>query len=470
MNTIEYNNLVKHAKSVLEKAGIDGIEPTDIVDEIYDPTLTYWENKELLDEKLREIVPADGEGESSRMLDKVIAEMQSEQDVNRLISELGDVYARIVVGREPKEYPKRGELAQMIRVLLHSDTFHGLLVVGERGIGKSYNTKAILREIAESGELPIKVHEIKNSTAHGLLTVLKEIEGDKEHTHVILYEETTIFKADRLKAIHIFNQLLETEDRRTVRYISQTTQKEGIAETIDVSNVKVIIISNEEDFGTDETAEALRSRMLTYNYTMNLTEKVKASYIAFKHKVKGLNDAQKRGLFAIYLTLLKNIAERLPISEKQQEKIKKKNGSVEMTRYQLIGHAINNRLALRFADYYKANGLKYAIEQTTKDVLNLLAEYRDAGAYDWQTYRAMHPTVSKRGYYRRKSIMENIGNVFQANTELGEVVRNIVKSVVRASKNIAPCHDSATTVPQPCQDRATFKKVERSKSRKGEDI
>ena len=251
INKRDFLNLVKFVKKVLEEKGID-YKQFDILSEI-DYSLTYYENLRLLKKKLSERygIAFDVESKIEKWKEQQI---QFIEDVIRAEEE--EIKNRILSGADSEIIGYFVDIEDMIKVLLNSDEKKGLIILGSKGLGKTYSTLYFLNKL----NIPYELVRGHISPIALLNTIAKN--SDK----VILFDDCLTLFNDEKKVAFILNAL---DEIGLVDYRTHNITGEDIVNKF-VFKGKMIFIFNEFD-EKNVIMKALRDRC--YTLSLNFTRK-----------------------------------------------------------------------------------------------------------------------------------------------------------------------------------------------------
>lgn len=184
------------------------------------------------------------------------------------------------------ESDKTKLLKHYIKVLL-SQNVHSLIVKSKAGMGKSFTTVNIVKDL-----------NIKFSYKNGYSTPLSFYHFLYKHrTELLILDDLddSIFRNKKMMAL-LKAALWDVDGKRFVGYDSTSDKLDDVPEVMEFKG-KIIILTNEMDTHNNENFKALLSRALNfdmdYNYKeiMKIIKKVVAS--------KTLTDAQRERVFMI---------------------------------------------------------------------------------------------------------------------------------------------------------------------------
>jgi DNA-binding transcriptional ArsR family regulator len=260
----DFINLYNFAKKELEKKGID-IKQFDILSEI-DMNLDYWENRENVKKKFSERYGIAFDEDIKNNIEK-----WQEQQIN-FIEEITkeeeeEIKNRIISGADNDIIKHFEDIEKMIKVLVNSNEKKGLIILGAKGLGKTYSTIYFLKKLGIKHEM-VRGH----ISPIALFNVIS-----RNNENVILFDDClTLFKDDK-KVGFILNALDEIGivDYRTYNMASgEITNKF-------VFKGKMIFIFNEFN-EKNVILKALRDRCFTLSLNFKRKEILEMLYTLAK--------------------------------------------------------------------------------------------------------------------------------------------------------------------------------------------
>jgi len=152
------------------------------------------------------------------------------------------------------------DLHSLIDVLLGSDKIHGLMVLGEAGIGKTYNVLKYLEErdviysLMKTYSTPLSLYKYLYQHRNDRLIVMDDVDGIWENPH---------------SAAILKRALWEDDMQRTIEWHS-TTKNLGEVPTSFEFNAKIIFICNKTR--DNPHINAVLSRILHYKFAYTREE------------------------------------------------------------------------------------------------------------------------------------------------------------------------------------------------------
>jgi DNA-binding transcriptional ArsR family regulator len=252
--------LYNFVEKELAKRGID-IKQFDILSEI-DMSLDYWENRENLKKKFGIAFSEDVKSNIEKWKEQQIRYIE---EITKQEEE--EIKNRIVNGADVDIIRYFEDIEKMIKVLINSDEKRGLIILGAKGLGKTYSTIYFLKKLG------IKYDMVRGHISP--IALFNVISRNSEN--VILFDDClTLFKDDK-KVGFILNALDEIGivDYRTYNMIGGTITNKFVFKG------KMIFIFNEFN-DRNITLKALRDRCFTLSLNFKRKEILEMLYTLAK--------------------------------------------------------------------------------------------------------------------------------------------------------------------------------------------
>jgi DNA-binding transcriptional ArsR family regulator len=256
----DFIRLYNFVEKELSKRGID-IKQFDILSEI-DMSLDYWENRENLKKKFGIAFSEDVKSNIEKWKEKQIRYIE---EITKQEEE--EIKNRIVNGADVDIIRYFEDIEKMIKVLINSDEKKGLIILGAKGLGKTYSTIYFLKKLG------IKYDMVRGHISP--IALFNVISRNSEN--VILFDDClTLFKDDK-KVGFILNALDEIGivDYRTYNMIGGTITNKFVFKG------KMIFIFNEFN-DRNITLKALRDRCFTLSLNFKRKEILEMLYTLAK--------------------------------------------------------------------------------------------------------------------------------------------------------------------------------------------
>jgi len=256
----DFIRLYNFVEKELAKRGID-IKQFDILSEI-DMSLDYWENRENLKKKFGIAFSEDVKSNIEKWKEQQIRYIE---EITKQEEE--EIKNRIVNGADVDIIRYFEDIEKMIKVLINSDEKRGLIILGAKGLGKTYSTIYFLKKLG------IKYDMVRGHISP--IALFNVISRNSEN--VILFDDClTLFKDDK-KVGFILNALDEIGivDYRTYNMIGGTITNKFVFKG------KMIFIFNEFN-DRNITLKALRDRCFTLSLNFKRKEILEMLYTLAK--------------------------------------------------------------------------------------------------------------------------------------------------------------------------------------------
>jgi len=352
MNKREFNLLKKFVEKVFSKANLDS--QTFDLSAYVDSSLSYYENKQIIIQKLKElgVLTKDLEIELGLISKKDLE--AEERAFNEQYYEELEKWKEEKINEIRKESVKEIEsyfenLYRYIEILLKSKNIKGLIVVGKRGMGKTFNTIKKLKDLGINFEI-IRGH----ITPYELFNFLFE----NSEKLIVLDDIINLFDDDE-----ILTMLLGALDKNnTIKWVSKNERKEF------VFNGKIIILTNKLKID-DDYLEALKDRSYLLKLNFKNHEIIEMLYIL----------ARKR-----------NIPLEVVDFIKEMEKVSLKNLSLRLLDkiYEIYKHAQDNwqELAKLILEYDENLEIVYELIKSGMSVKEQVKEFIERTGLSRRTY------------------------------------------------------------------------------------
>ena len=264
INKRDFINLCKFVKKHLEQKGID-FSQFDIISEL-DFSLSYYENLNELKKKLKERYGITFEEDLKSNIEKW-QEQQIEFIEEITKQEEEEIKNKIISGADNDIIKHFKDIENMIKVLVNSNEKKGLIILGAKGLGKTYSTIYFLKKLG------IKYEMVRGHISPiALFNVIS-----RNNENVILFDDCLTLLKDEKKVGFILNALDEIGivDYRTYNMASgEITNKF-------VFKGKMIFIFNEFD-EKNIILKALRDRCFTLSLSFKRKEILEMLYTLAK--------------------------------------------------------------------------------------------------------------------------------------------------------------------------------------------
>jgi len=278
---IEKEKLGKWARNLINKANGD-YQVFDIESE-YDNTLTFYENKQILKDKImvlyniqepiarKKVKTQEGQQEEHKYTQLEEIEKQAELEFNKTLDKIGkqettkaieDVYFI------PKQYSK----------MVAEDYARGFLLFGEAGTGKTYSVMKAFQEVGKKFIL-LTGHITSMELYHFLFEHRKE---------KIVLDDVNILESEQ--NLNMLKACL-SEHSRIVQY--HTTSGKLRVPNQFVFEGGIIILLNDVPKNS-ESLRAVESRILNFELKLDYKTKIKIFYELAKQKYKKLSGQERQ--------------------------------------------------------------------------------------------------------------------------------------------------------------------------------
>ena len=392
-------------KQKIRKHGLD-IEPEEVLDEVYDETLTQAEISQRINEFFARIVPVDERIDQINVqkyveMAKEWAKKGEDEEFKRM---LNDAILR-VFGKIPEEHPHYREYEKQIRYLWESKTKHILFIWGDAGIGKS----TLVREILQKSG--IEYVELGDPTPEGLFEAGKLFSDLSGKKGVLLLDETTLLMQSKTypRILHLLNQMGNSIEHRIVARPTKKGQKEKEIESYEFYG-KIIILANDPHFVETRTAQATKDRMIIFHPVLTKEQRNKLIVLALTKK---FGERGKAWALLYYATIRATFEHY-----RLREAVK-------------IGFGLAGvRKAIEFAERCSILGVDEAIRWLVQEIIEGSEEYYDAYVMSWGEFSAKYPTITINGWkYRRRIVREILKE--QKSGEIQKVIDRVLKEITQ---------------------------------------
>ena len=284
--------ILKKVEKLLKKSGVEDLQTIDVLGE-WDSSLTLNENFDLITEKY-ELKPIKTKQELLSDITRFKAEQEKEEykkvkdAFNEALKNLPEETSAV-----QKVFNSVREYAQIIS---ESDKIYGLIILGEAGVGKSFQT---LKSLAEKGLKEGKdfVYFQSYTTPVELVNLFWDNRDDKI---IILDDVEGLFKDS--KAANILKSVLWSSvgGERFCEYHTTSSKLRSPSKFLFTS--KIIIITNKIDKDDDEHIRSLKSRCFVLKIELTFEEKIKLMYDIAKKIPSTLSPSERKGVVEYFKT------------------------------------------------------------------------------------------------------------------------------------------------------------------------
>ena len=243
-----------------------------------DSSLSIQENKDAIKTKLTGHIKPEllmTRAEAKAIEDQAEAERQAEAD--QLIDEWKQEKANYMVASE-----KITTLSKFIEMTIKGFN-HSLIVTGRAGLGKTYTTINILKELKTDFK-----YKSGYTTPLGLYKFLYQ----HKNSHLILDDLEGMMNNESAVAI-LKTALWEANGKRLVSYETTSKLMEGTPSVFEFTGT-IIILANELRGGSGENFKALLSRAINYELSFKHEEILKICYEILDHKTNLTNEQKAK--------------------------------------------------------------------------------------------------------------------------------------------------------------------------------
>ena len=269
---MKLNNKAKtDLKLVISKFGLEA-DLIDI-DAIWDSTLTYLENKTILEKFLSENYGKTAEEKVNETTQKDIKEQEEvahrqmvEAEEEQVKLELTKAIEQIKITNTPNIDDYFKFLNQYVDILVKASKVFGLIIEGDAGLGKSYN---VLKRLEMSNLEHDKDYVLLNS--HISPMEMYEFFWKNSSKIIVLDDISNLFE-DETKVNLLMSALWSPLNKRIMNWQSSTSKIEA-PHQFEFSG-KVIILTNR----VPNSLETLKSRCFHYELSFTYEDKIKLLY------------------------------------------------------------------------------------------------------------------------------------------------------------------------------------------------